>query len=514
MGFFLNRSLSLAFRDAVVASVCFKVLLFPAYKSTDFEVHRNWLSITYSLPLKEWYIEQTSPWTLDYPPFFAYFEWFLSQFARFVDPKMLIITNLNYSSTATIFFQRVSVIASELVLVYALQRYIKLLPEDKRKPAYAIAMSIYFSPGLLLIDNIHFQYNAMMYGILIFSIVSMSEKKYLLSGILFAVLLCFKHIYLYLAPAYFFYLLRVYCLDINRFSLANPFAVIQWEHIIRLGLSVILVGLLAFGPFIYLGQIPQLISRLFPFSRGLCHAYWAPNFWALYSGADRMLYFLSKKLLHHNFETDSAALTRGLVGDSSFVILPDVQPRATFLLTLFYQLISMAPLLLRPSFDNFISALSLCGYASFLFGWHVHEKAILLVIIPFSFLALKDRRYLTPFFLLTVSGYISIFPLIFTSSEAAIKYIYTFTWIFAFFNVFGDVAKVRHVRRIFLFDRIAYIYFLGFVPLLLFVSIYEKIPILKDLTFLKLMLISTYCAIGVVASWCGFSWLYLFAEND
>jgi alpha-1,3-glucosyltransferase len=161
-----------------------------------------------------------------------------------------------------------------------------------KQAAYVASLSILLSPGLLIIDHIHFQYNGFMYGILILSIVLARKQSTLLySGILFAVLLCMKHIYLYLALAYFVYLLRTYCLSLK--SIFRP----RFGNIFKLGFCVVGVFAIAFGPFAQWGQLLQLKDRLFPFSRGLCHAYWAPNIWAMYSFADRVLisreYFLS-----------------------------------------------------------------------------------------------------------------------------------------------------------------------------------------------------------------------------
>lgn len=87
-----------------------------------------------------------------------------------------------------------------------------------------------------------------------------------------------------------------------------------------------------------------------------------------------------------------------------------------------------------------MGGLTLCGYASFLFGWHVHEKAILLVIVPFSLLCLKDRRYLGAFRPLAVSGHVSLFPLLFTAHEFPIKVVYTILWLVVFLLVFDRLA--------------------------------------------------------------------------
>jgi alpha-1,3-glucosyltransferase len=163
-------------------------------------------------------------------------------------------------------------------------RFVQTSAASSKEQAHAVALSILLSPGLLIIDHIHFQYNGFLYGILLTSLVLARKQPTLLySGILFAALLCFKHIYLYLAPAYFVYLLRAYCLG------QKSILRIRFANCVRLGTALVVVFAAAFGPYLYWGQLSQLLSRLFPFSRGLCHAYWAPNIWAVYSFADRVL---------------------------------------------------------------------------------------------------------------------------------------------------------------------------------------------------------------------------------
>jgi len=165
-------------------------------------------------------------------------------------------------------------------------------------------------------------------------------------------------------------------------------------------------------------------------------------------------------------------------------------------------------LFLVPNWDAFIGAVTLCGYASFLFGWHVHEKAILLVIIPFSLRALKDRRYLGAFRPLAVAGHVSLFPLLFTAAEFPVKAVYTILWLILFLLVFDRLAPVSSRPRVFLLDRFSVLYTTVAIPLIVYCSLVHELVFGPRYEFIPLMFTSSYSAIGVMGSWIGFSVVY------
>ncbi|KAG7449254.1 glycosyltransferase family 57 protein [Guyanagaster necrorhizus] len=509
--------------DVLVFSTSLKLLLFPAYRSTDFEVHRNWLAITHSLPISQWYYDTTSEWTLDYPPFFAYFEKLLSIPAYFIDPKIVDLHNLNYDSWSVIAYQRCTVLATEMVLGVALLRFVRDAVDPRMQRI--ISASLFLHPGFLIVDHMHFQYNGFMFGILLWSILMARNGNRLASGILFAVLLNFKHIYMYLAPAYFFYLLRSFC-----FSSSGD---IQIKNFLLLANSVIAVFLVSLGPFLVMGQLPQLLSRLFPFTRGLNHAYWAPNVWALVTFTDRVLLRYAQRVGADIIinEPGVASASRGLVGDTVFAVLPNVQPIHTFTLTLAFQSIVLLKLWSNPTYKSFLTALTLCGYSSYLFGWHVHEKAVLLVLVPLSLLAAERQAYFRTFIIATVSGIFSLFPLLFTPAESLIEVLYSTLWLlFVYQPLSRRVYELPQSLFYVVLDVLEKLYLCGFFLLQLFVSFYPMITAytqhcdsssdiscddssLDKMQFLPLMTTSVYCAVGLVWGFLRLVYIYLHEES-
>jgi alpha-1,3-glucosyltransferase len=394
-------------------ALCFKVLLFVGYRSTDFEVHRNWLAITHSLPLSQWYVDETSEWTLDYPPLFAWFEYALSQVGQYLDPGMVVVSNLNHASEATVIFQRATVVVTEAVLIFAVYLFSK-----RTKPAFftTLLFLVALNPGLLIVDHTHFQYNGLLLGIFMLSLEAMQRDQILVSAFLFAVLLNMKHLFAVAAPYYFTYMLRRYCVGATFKQALGRF--------LLLGSVVLFVCCLSIGPFIHNGTVENLLERLFPFGRGLCHAYWAPNFWALYSFADKVLVKLAKLLgIHIAGVSNSGHLAGGLVGVTAFGVLPQVTPLATLVMVV----LSMAPCLVRawakPKPSNILQDLAYVNLCGFMFGYHVHEKAVLHFVIPMAFSALLSKSGALEYAAISWPSYISLMPLLYRSEEHALKQI-------------------------------------------------------------------------------------------
>jgi len=530
-----------------VILACVKSLMIPAYRSTDFEVHRNWLAITHSLPLKDWYYESTSEWTLDYPPFFAYFEFLLSQLGAMVDPGMVVVKNLNYASTATVVFQRLSVIATDFLLVYACKewsqsRFTQLLSRSRGdsssssssssavarvsslKHAQMIVSFLFLANfGLFLVDHVHFQYNGFLFAFLLLAVTRVFQRRHVEAAFFFAALLNLKHIYLYVAPAFFVYLLKICFSQFDGRGRVVPssFSVVKLATI---ALPVLLSFALSFGPFFR--HLPQVLSRLFPFKRGLCHAYWAPNVWALYNVADKAALFALRALFGVEMATEAASMSGGLVREYSHAVLMPITPPTSTLLTL----VTLAPALINlwrcyPTPTRFVRVLILCAFSFFLFGWHVHEKAVLMMILPFTLIALETREDKKLFFLLSTAGHYSLFPLVFTPAEAPIKVLYFVAFTFASYRFLdADILPCSSASSSVsasasasasasssassdqpLLNRAEKTYVVGFAFLQAYVGLgHGLLGLGQSLPFLPLMITSCYCAIGVLYVWIKF----------
>lgn len=282
-----------------------------------------------------------------------------------------------------------------------------------------------------------------------------------------------------------------------------------FSRLVAIGTVVVAVFVAAYGPFVYHGQIQQVLHRMFPFGRGLCHAYWAPNFWVFYIILDKGFAFSLAKLGIH-IQTPTASFTGGLVGDSSpFAVLPKVTPLATFVLVL----LSLVPCLVKAWRDpqprmiiRWVAYAYTCG---FMFGWHVHEKASLHFVIPLAIVAVQSVEDAKHYFLVSIVSCYSLFPLLYEAQEYPIKVLllllHSILMWFMFSSQFYDAtspkSKTSEPGRGFTIGWVRNSYLLGLLVVEMWGVVLHPILLGDKLPFLPLMMISIYCALGMMYSW-------------
>jgi alpha-1,3-glucosyltransferase len=350
------------------AAAAFKALFAAGYRSTDFEVHRNWLAVTHSTPISRWYEESTSQWTLDYPPAFAYAEWGLSQAAALVSPDLVMLSSTPIEGPAVVAFQRASVLAADVLLLGGTALYAAAASSGRPGPYWrTVAALVLLDPGLLLVDHVHFQYNGALIGILFAVMALLRADRPLAAAAAFTAAVLTRHTLLYLAPLIGTWLLARYVWPAG-----------TWGR--RMGRVAALAACSAAAAAILLAPVlwadplragSAMLSRLFPFSRGLLHGYWAPNVWAPYATLDAVL-----RVVTRSSSPWSA---------TALAVLPTPAPAVCALLALAAQ----APLLVAVAagrvppcrLPEAIASAWLCASA---FGWHVHEKAGLYALLPLA----------------------------------------------------------------------------------------------------------------------------------
>jgi alpha-1,3-glucosyltransferase len=541
-------------------ALCLKLLLIPAYFSTDFDVHRNWLAITHHVSPSRWYWDKTSVWTLDYPPLFAYFQWLLGKAAliifRIIGKQqdagdLLALTAEPIRTPAVIVFQRLSVVIVSDGLLYLGICFLEAVLRVRHgkaslKPLYWLLL---LHPGLVLVDNIHFQYNGMLFGLMLMAVGCAYAGKPVLCGLAFLALVLTKHLFLVLGPVVVAYLLASTLFkDENSYPRAGGKT--AWAQLGQLAFGSISLIIAAFAPVVLpaagsssteplasaiTANLRQIFTRLFPFhERGLVHSYWAPNLWALYMTADKVLSVkgIGCRLLglcgpkpDDNSTGSPVDLPPNAVNSSSFLqSLPLPSPRLCTAMTLLAAL-PVAVLVFRrvraagkstsSSGDALLLGCVLSYACNFLFGWHTHEKAILYVTVPLLMLLVVQRNAGgdgDSSFLLAGSGRraiwclhlascLCLFPLIFTSLEQPFIIAHAAVYSVAFHLWLNDGEAQMGLSPL-LPRLLQYSFYGGAAVALLFLeSCYaEALPICSRLPFAPLMLVSVVCGISISAS--------------
>ncbi|KAG6379392.1 glycosyltransferase family 57 protein [Boletus reticuloceps] len=334
----------------------------------DYEAQRHWMELTIHLPVQQWYRYDLQYWGLDYPPLTAYVSWICGKIGSWIEPSWFgLDTSRGLETPGNKLFMRASVITLDaLIYVPALYAFTRIWHATRSsRTQHAALITLLFHPALLLIDFGHFQYNSVMLGFMLLAINAFAVGFDLLGAVLFVLSLGFKQMSLYYAPAIGAYLLGK-CIFLGSKKGLKLFT--------RLALVTTFSFVILFAPFLPpfspMSTLAASISRIFPFSRGLFEDKVA-NFWC----------FTNVTVLKWRrlFDGKESLLIKG----SAVLTTLGFFPAVAGLLWGCYKTQSSPS---TPTLPLLPYALLTTSMSFFLFSFQVHEKSILLPLLPLTLL--------------------------------------------------------------------------------------------------------------------------------
>ncbi|VDK63076.1 unnamed protein product [Onchocerca ochengi] len=250
----------------------------------DYEAQRHWMEITYHLPVNQWYINGSDNdlnyWGLDYPPLTAYHSWLFGSIANKLNRSWVELhISRGIETESHKIFMRITVLVtywivyvSSLLLSIGFFRY----TVSHRMLNYCAVAVLY--PGLLVVDNGHFQYNHVSLGLFLFSFACFVSSFFKLGSMFFVLALNFKQMELYHALPVAIYLLSRSFPSNNRLITSQRY--LSWaKQLFVIFITVTVTFLFVWLPFLVTrSDLIQILHRIFPFYRGIFEDKVA-NFW-------------------------------------------------------------------------------------------------------------------------------------------------------------------------------------------------------------------------------------------
>lgn len=365
------------------------------------------MEVTVNINVKNWYKNSSDNdllyWGLDYPPLTAYHSYINGKIAQYINPLWVELnTSRGFESYYHKIFMRSTVLVVDLIIYFTAISYYWFISSNPVKPRDKAIVSVItlISPGLILIDYGHFQYNCVSLGLVIWSINFLIKDKHFLASIMFSLALNYKQMTLYYAFPIFWYLLsECFQRHNKRFSTSK---------FISISFAVVITFIVCWLPYIDAQQsLLQVLQRLFPISRGIYEDK-VSNFWYSISIIIKLKKYFS---------------------DSTLAMISAI--------TTFLALIpSNIQLFRNPTIMSLKYALINSSLIFFLLSFQVHEKSILMVTT--SVLLVMDKHPLCCLWFVIISTF-SLQPLVIKDGLMFPYFALIVFFVCVYFNANGDL---------------------------------------------------------------------------
>jgi len=353
----------------------------------DYPVHVHWMALTSNVPISECYSKQTW-YHMDYPPMACYLFRIMGKVTYFISPDNFKFST-EHAPIKVDFMQKLlvrgSVILCELIFLFPpIIVFVKWFYKNKLS---VMSQNILIFIGInlgcyVVVDHIHGQYNCVQIGLFLSSAFALMKNHTLIATCIFCMSAAFKITTVNFAPAFLIFVISKLVIRANasyNSKLDKLKYIFGWILIHAItGIITILIIILP-----WLNSYEKLVdmsSKIFPFGRKLIGGQRIPSFW----------YIL-------NFIIPIEEL---------------LSIRATAIISFVFSWGTIIPfciyIWMKPSKKVFIYGLVGISLTTYLFGFHMHEKVIML---PLFSLTLLFPYIINMYPIYNIVGMISVFVL-------------------------------------------------------------------------------------------------------